>query len=167
MFKARFAGARLAANPLVDVKDQLLIAQQKLKNLSAETQAERGSNAPSFAESKHDSFVVPGTKHRVSMDANARPFSLEIGDLNAEQYLGDKETFRMLAEKPPKTEYSLSWSVDGSYSDPYNSDMGPAERLRIARETQRHWTKLIGGLEDGAIVLQFTCRCWGRGFWTS
>ena len=142
----RLAGMRLAGRPDVDVTEQLRIANNKLKALN-ESQQNSYDNVP---ESLGSSFEVDG--HRVSLDANARPLSL--GELNLEegkQYFGNQKTYEELSRNLPQNEYSMAWSVDGSYSG--GTDLDPRTRVKIARQVQREWDKVIAKMPENSVVV--------------
>ena len=146
----RFAGAKLVAVPFENVTPQLRVAKQHLEAL-AEGAKEKDIADQQFAQSLEDSFIPKGSTHRVALHANARPMGgMRLGDLDKGPFMGDPETYRLLAEVTPKTEYNMSWDVDGSYNG--GRDIDPRERVRIARETQRRWDGLISKMEEGALV---------------
>ena len=190
MRNRRLAGARLAANPLVDVREQLKEAQAIAKQMGSTFDADiynseeyrnvpmgvnrygyreedtrtnpdgtpldilAGPNLPAqaSAESLDESFTPTGTDKRVRLSASAHPFNYDFsGELGDKPIYGDKESLERLIKAQPKTEYGLSWDVNGSYNEGRVDN--PAEALRIARETQRQWNKLIGQMEEGAVVV--------------
>ena len=143
----RLAGMRLAGRPDVDVTEQLRIARDKLKAL---TESQQGNPYDNVPESLRSTFNVDG--HRVELDANARPLSL--GELNLEegkQYFGNQKTYEELSRNLPQNEYSMAWSVDGSYSG--GQDLDPRTRLKIARQVQREWDKVIAKMPENSVVV--------------
>lgn len=145
----RLAGMRLAGRPDVDVTDQLRIAQEKLKEISA-AQAYAAPDTVTYPENLEHSFEVDG--HQIRLNANAsRPYISEINLEDGKQYFGNRETYEDLAANTPDTEYGLTWSVDGSFYDDPNLD--PRTKLKIARQVQREWPNLIGKMPENSIVM--------------
>ncbi len=144
----RMAGARLAANTDVDVRSQLNSAMENLRKLR-----ENPNNTTDYSQNSfQDEFTLPGTDSVVALHATGGPtrFGQYSDDLGEGPILGNKETYEQLAQNPPTQQFSLSWDVNGNYSE--SNRINAKQKLRIARETQRRWEKLIEKMPDNSLV---------------
>lgn len=145
----RFAGARLAAQPLETIPEQL---QSALKNLrEAGLKASDTPVPDDFPDyiSKHRD--VRGSTKKVHLLADPR--RVNLADYIPEDLASTPANIAALEQlvaHPPRAVYDLSWEVDGSYAA--DNRVGRREAMRIAREAERGWQDIIPTLEEGSIV---------------
>lgn len=144
----RFAGSRMAAQPLADIPEQLKDSLMKLADANAAQGSAGATERPQMPASLSQDRPVPGTEASVHLMADPRP--IDIGHLRPEDLKdlpANLESLESVVQANPKHEYTLAWSVDGN-----DGNLSPRERVRVAREAERGWQELIPKLEEGAIV---------------
>ncbi len=145
----RFAGARLAAEPLTSIPQQL---QDSLKLLREASMKSAGQPVPEdFPDYIKENRTVRNSSKKIELWAD--PHAVNLADFIPEDLSktpANIGTLEQLVAHPPRAVYDLSWDVDGSYGA--NSETGRREAMRIAREAERGWQDIIPRLEEGAVV---------------
>ena len=145
----RFAGARLAAQPLQSIPEELQAALQNLRETNLHlVNKPVGDDFPDYISRRRK---VKNSTKEVRVLADPRPIelaSLIPDDLSKTP--ANIDALQQLVAHPPRAIYDLSWDVDGNYSA--ESGLGRRESMRIAREAEKGWQEVIPLLEEGAIV---------------
>lgn len=145
----RFAGMKLAGQPVQNISQQLNDAVAKLNQVNVNET--RGFPTQGFNES----ISVPGTDARVEIRASRTGLPNVSFDPSETTIIGNPDQIRLIAEKNKGDVFSLAWSVDGSYNGESPRNESPDERIkrvRIARAADRGFDKAIKGLPEGSLV---------------
>ena len=130
----RFAGMKLAVQPVQNVSQQLNDALTKLNSINVNQT--RGFPSDGFNET----IAVPGTNARVEIRASRTGLPNVSFDPNETTIIGNPDQIRLIAEKNKGDVFSLAWSVDGSYNGESPRNESPDERIKrvkIARAADR------------------------------
>ncbi len=145
----RFAGARLAAQPLQTIPEQLQTALQNLRSASLTTVNKPVSD--DFPDYIGRHRQVRNSTKKVHLMADPRPADLaNFIPEDLSNTPANLEALEQLVAHPPRAVYDLSWDVDGNYAA--ESGVGRRESMRIAREAEKGWQEVIPLLEEGSLV---------------